>query len=414
MTCYAHHFGHLLHTMGLHEYAHTEFLSWLSSPVVGGAIGAAAILGPGRSLLADGFISFVRGRPNMNSLISLGATTSFSAGLLSAMLPNLSIDPSFLEEPVMLLAFVLLGRSLERKARKEASSDLKSLVNLLPSHGRLVKDELDTSSDFAELNFISIPTSMIRQNDIIQVLPGEIIPVDGVIALGSCSIDESLLTGESRTVPKEVGDAVIGGTVLFDSPVLVKTTATGELSTLSRIGQLVSEAQGREAPVQRLADKVAGWFCYGVMSASAMTFGFWYCFGASLFPNLVYSDIMGDLDGSFALLSTKLAIDVLVVACPCALGLATPTAVLVSSSAAAKRGILVKGGEILERMSEVTSIIFDKTGTISKGKMQVVSVSNFGNHGIDPVRLAATAEIQTVHPIGSALREYASQKGKRK
>lgn len=404
--------GHLLHALGLHEYAHTGFMSWLGTPVVGGIIGAAAILGPGRSLLMDGFLSFIRGRPNMNSLISLGATTSFSAGILSAILPDLSIDPSFLEEPVMLLAFVLLGRSLEKKARKEASSDLASLANLLPSHGRLVKDEINATGDFAELEYVAIPTSMIRQGDVIQVLPGETIPVDGDVLLGSCSVDESLLTGESRTVMKEAGDQVVGGTVVFDSPILVKTTATGERSTLSRIGQLVSEAQGREAPVQRLADRVAGWFCYGVMSASAITFTFWYNFGASLFPGLIYSDVMVDLDGSFPLLSAKLAIDVLVVACPCALGLATPTAVLVSSSSAAKRGILVKGGQILERMSEVTSIVFDKTGTITRGNMQVISVSNFSDGSIDPVRLAATAETQTIHPIASALCEYASNHGK--
>lgn len=403
--------GHLLHALGLHEYAHTGFMSWLGTPVVGGIIGAAAILGPGRSLLVDGFLSFTRGRPNMNSLISLGATTSFSAGILSAVLPDLSIDPSFLEEPVMLLAFVLLGRSLEKKARKEASRDLASLANLLPSHGRLVKDEIGAMGDFADLEYVAIPTSMIRQGDVIQVLPGETIPVDGDVLLGSCSVDESLLTGESRTVMKEAGDPVVGGTVVFDSPILVKTTATGERSTLSRIGQLVSEAQGREAPVQRLADRVAGWFCYGVMSASAITFTFWYSFGASLFPGLIYSDVMVDLDGSFPLLSVKLAIDVLVVACPCALGLATPTAVLVSSSSAAKRGILVKGGQILERMSEVTSIVLDKTGTITKGNMQVISVSNFSDDGIDPVRLAATAETQTIHPIASALCEYASNHG---
>jgi P-type Cu+ transporter len=411
VTCYAHHLGHFLHALGLHEYAHTGFMSWLGTPLVGGAIGAAAILGPGRKLLADGFLSFMRGNPNMNSLISLGATTSFSAGLLSAFLPDLSIDPSFLEEPVMLLAFVLLGRSLERKARKEASSDLISLVNLLPSHGRLVKDELSADDKCDDLNYISIPSSMIRRGDVIQVLPGETIPVDGNILRGSCSVDESLLTGESRTVLKQPGDSVIGGTILFDSPILVKTTTTGDLSTLSRIGQLVSEAQGREAPVQRLADRVAGWFCYGVMSASAMTFGFWYNFGLQLFPNLIYSDVMADMNGSFALLSTKLAIDVLVVACPCALGLATPTAVLVSSSAAAKRGILVKGGQILERMADVTSIVLDKTGTITNGNMKVLSVSNFSDGGNDPVRLAATAETQTIHPIASALREYAANNG---
>lgn len=412
VSSYGHHLGHLLHGLGLHQYAHSEFMSWLGTPAVGGALGAIAILGPGRALLRDGFNAFVNGRPNMNSLISLGATTSFSTGLLSAFLPNLSIDPSFLEEPVMLLAFVLLGRSLEKKARAEASNDLTSLANLLPSHARLVKEEIEHDASKVEaIGSISIPTSMIRTGDVIQVFPSETIPVDGEVITGTCSVDEALLTGESRTILKTAGDSVTGGTILFDSPVLIKATTTGESSTLSRIGRLVAEAQGREAPIQRLADRVAGWFCYGVMSASAFTFAFWYGLGTHIFPNVLYSDMMADVDGSIELLSLKLAIDVLVVACPCALGLATPTAVLVSSSAAAKRGILVKGGETLERMSSISSIIFDKTGTVTEGKLQVLSVSNFAGTKDDVIRLAATAETQTIHPIAASLQSYAQEKG---
>lgn len=429
LTCYGHHLGHALHALGLHEYAHTEFMAWLGTPVVGGLLGAAAILGPGRTLLVDGFRSFVGGRPNMNSLISLGATTSFSAGILSALMPDLSIDPSFLEEPVMLLAFVLLGRSLERKARREASSDLTSLAHLLPANARLVVDGVpdvpeDSNVDVAQgmggmidMKTVSIPTSLIREGEVVRVLPGESIPVDGTIVQGACSVDESLLTGESMTVFKGRGDRVTGGTILYDSPVLVRATNTGEASALSRIGQLVAEAQGREAPVQRLADRVAGWFCYGVMSASVLTFGFWYTVGLQAFPSLMFSDAMADVNDSVSLFSLKLAIDVLVVACPCALGLATPTAVLVSSSSAAKNGILVKGGHILERMADVTSVVFDKTGTITEGNMHVVSVSvvadelagktDAGTDESSLVRLAATAETQTIHPIATALREYA-------
>ncbi len=387
-------------------------MSWLGTPVIGGALGAIAILGPGRELLRDGFKAFVNGRPNMNSLISLGATTSFSTGLLSAFMPDLSIDPSFLEEPVMLLAFVLLGRSLEKKARAEASDDLRTLANLIPSHARLVKDEIGNGANTVDaIGSISIPTSMIRTGDVIQVFPSETIPVDGEIVMGACSVDEALLTGESKTILKTSGDKVTGGTVLFDSPVLVKATTTGESSTLSRIGRLVAEAQGREAPIQRLADRVAGWFCYSVMSASVLTFGFWYSLGTHIFPNVLYSNVMADINGSIELLSLKLAIDVLVVACPCALGLATPTAVLVSSSAAAKRGILVKGGETLERMSGISSIIFDKTGTVTEGKLQVLSVSNFKGTKEDVIRLAATAEIQTIHPIATSLQIYAQENG---
>ena len=418
LTCYGHHLGHALHALGLHEYAHTEFMAWLENPLVGGALGAAAILGPGRALLADGFRSFAGGRPNMNSLISLGATTSFSAGILSALMPDLSLDPSFLEEPVMLLAFVLLGRSLERQARREASSDLTSLAQLLPTNARLVVEgysqeggERSLKGSDEDLKLVSVPTSLVREGEVVRVLPGEGIPVDGTILVGSCSVDESLLTGESRTVFKGKGDHVTGGTILYDSPVLVRATTTGEASALSRIGQLVAEAQGKEAPVQRLADRVAGWFCYGVMTASALTFGFWYTIGLQTFPSLMFSDAMVDVNDSIALFSLKLAIDVLVVACPCALGLATPTAVLVSSSSAAKRGILVKGGQILERMADVTAVVFDKTGTLTEGNMYVVSVTTSSSvrdiDGGELVRLAATAETQTIHPIATALREYA-------
>lgn len=421
LTCYGHHLGHALHALGLHDYAHTEFMAWLENPLVGGVLGAAAILGPGRTLLADGFRAFAGGRPNMNSLISLGATTSFSAGMLSAFMPDLSLDPSFLEEPVMLLAFVLLGRSLERQARQEASSDLTSLAQLLPADARLVVEGYSEESVEGRvtgsnegLKLVSVPTSLVREGEVVRVLPGEGIPVDGTILRGLCSIDESLLTGESRTVFKGPGDHVTGGTILYDSPVLVRATTTGEASTMSRIGQLVEEAQGKEAPVQRLADRVAGWFCYGVMSASALTFGFWYTIGLQTFPSLMFSDAMADVNDNVALFSLKLAIDVLVVACPCALGLATPTAVLVSSSSAAKRGILVKGGQIMERMADVTSVVFDKTGTLTEGNMHVVSVMTSLGSGIgagidgeELVRLAATAETQTIHPIAAALRKYA-------
>ncbi len=423
LTCYGHHLGHALHALGLHEYAHTEFMTWMENPLVGGALGAAAILGPGRTLLVDGFRSFAGGRPNMNSLISLGATTSFSAGILSALMPDLSLDPSFLEEPVMLLAFVLLGRSLERQARREASSDLTSLAQLLPADARLVvegyseeRGEGSATVSDEDLKLVSVPTSLVREGEVVRVLPGEGIPVDGTVLAGSCSVDESLLTGESRTVYKGPGDRVTGGTILYDSPVLVRATTTGEASALSRIGQLVAEAQGKEAPVQRLADRVAGWFCYGVMSASAVTFGFWYTIGLQTFPSIAFSDAMVDVNDSVALFSLKLAIDVLVVACPCALGLATPTAVLVSSSSAAKRGILVKGGHIMERMADVTAVVFDKTGTLTEGNMHVVSVTPSGTDmdaGVDGnelIRLAATAETQTIHPIATALREYAEVK----
>eukprot|EP00890_Picochlorum_soloecismus_P005012 jgi/Picsp_1/5511/NSC_02870-R1_p-type atpase len=349
-----------------------------------------------------------RGAPNMNSLIALGATTSFSAGTLSALLPNLKIDMSFLEEPVMLLAFVLLGRSLEKRARKEASGDLASLAKLIPSNSRLVTPNEESIMD-TNIETVSIMTSLVRTGDVLHVYPGETIPVDGVIIRGSCSVDESLLTGESRTIYKGVDKSVTGGTILYDSPILLRATSTGDSSVLSKIAQMVKDAQSREAPVQRLADKVAGLFCYTVMSASISTFAFWSTLGINWYPDVLYNDTLSDLDSNGILLSLKLAIDVLVVACPCALGLATPTAVLVASSSAAKKGLLIRGGDVLESLANISTVVFDKTGTITTGNVSLTNIEVFQGSRIEALRLSATAESQTVHPLAASLLSAAQE-----
>ncbi len=443
-VCYGHHLGHFLHGLGLHEYAHTGFMAVLGDPSVSAALGAAALLGPGRQLLVDGAGSLARGAPNMNSLIALGAVTSFTAGSVSALVPGITVDPSFLEEPVMLLAFVLLGRSLEARARLEASgeprgrwfslharssnfscmhallltvrlassleADLSALAQLIPTQARLL---LDPGAKGASSEELLVPTASLATGDLVRVLPGERIPVDGRVVEGTCAVDESMLTGESRLVTARVGDAVTGGTVSYEAPIVIEATSTGSSSTLASIARLVAEAQSREAPVQRLADMVAGRFCYGVMSASALTFAFWNLVGADWFPTALDAiDTVGP--EAPLLLSIKLAIDVLVVACPCALGLATPTAVLVASSSGARRGLLVRGGDALELMASIDTVVFDKTGTLTKGKLTMVELAPCEGFDADELlRFATSVERTTTHPLAGAVSRAAEERGER-
>lgn len=418
LACCTHHAGHLLHAMGYHEYAHALFMEVLGNPVVSGMLGSFALLGPGRQLIIDGFQSLWRGNPNMNSLVGLGCVTSFSVGVISALVPSLGFDASFLEEPVMLLGFVLLGRALEARAKVQAAADLKSLAHLVPSISRLVLDPgtapgQTASASSSSVEFISVPTVSVREGDILRVLPGERMPVDGAILEGCCAVDESLLTGESALVTKTVGSQVVAGTVNYEGPITIKATATGNHSTLAGIARLVSEAQSREAPVQRLADAIAGKFCYGIMAAAALTFGFWSMLGVHLYPSVLSTvPDLGSPSTAGLLLAINLAVDVLVVACPCAMGLATPTAVLVGSSLGAKKGLLMRGGDVLERIAGVNAVVLDKTGTLTEGKMKLTRIlaKADGQSEDDVLKVVAAVESSTRHPLADAVLAEARQR----
>eukprot|EP00798_Chlamydomonas_sp_ICE-L_P031536 gene31536-6721_t len=387
----------------------------LGNPYFSGFLGAFALLGPGRTLLQDGFKSLAAGNPNMNSLVGVGCTASFSVGVVSAVMPGMGFDASFLEEPVMLLAFVLLGRALESRAKVNAAADLKSLAALIPATTRLVLDPgvapgaKGKTGGPPPVEYIQVATSAVRE------LSG---PCDGEVIEGRSSTDESMLTGESRLVPKQIGSQVTGGTINYEGPITVRAVATGAQSTLSGIARLVTDAQSREAPVQRLADAVAGKFCYGVMTASAATLAFWSLAGVNLFPN-IQCRLGAAMKAAMAtavglLLSIKLAVDVLVVACPCALGLATPTAVLVASSLGARRGLLLRGGDVLERLAGVDTVVMDKTGTLTEGKLRVSRVSllkGATTSESEVLALAAAAESSTRHPLADAIIAEAMERG---
>lgn len=402
--CCGSHATHLLHSVGIH--IHGPFLNWFHNPLWKCSIASVTLLGPARELVLDGFKAMARRSPNMNTLVGIGASAAFVISAISIANPGLNWDASFFDEPVMLLAFVLLGRSLELRARAQASSDMQELLSLVPSKSRLVLSE--EGDDGLHLQ---VETERIRPGDCVLVLPGETIPVDGKILQGRSAVEEAMLTGEPLPVVKSKGDAVSAGTINWEGPIKVEAVTTGAKSAVASIVKLVEEAQGREAPVQRLADAIAGPFAFTIMGLSGATFAFWYFLGTSLFPDVLLNDAAGP-DGDALLLSLKLAIDVLVVACPCALGLATPTAVLVGTSLGAKRGLLVRGGDVLERLASVDTVVFDKTGTLTEGCPSVagiVAVNGFREEEI--LALAAAVEKHTVHPIGSAIISQAEIQG---
>ncbi|KAL5698638.1 P-type Cu(2+) transporter [Ranunculus cassubicifolius] len=404
--CCGSHASHILHSVGIH-LAHGSFVDILHNNYVKGALSLGALLGPGRELLFDGLGAFGKGSPNMNSLVGFGSIAAFVISAVSLLNPGLQWDAAFFDEPVMLLGFVLLGRSLEEKARLGASSDMNELLSLVSTQSRLVvtSGDSDLSSDNVlgpDAISMEVPTDDVRVGDCVLVLPGEAIPVDGKVISGRSVVDESMLTGESLPVYKERGLSVSAGTVNWDGPLRIEATTTGSLSTISKIVRMVEDAQGNEAPIQRLADSVAGPFVYSVMTLSAATFGFWYCIGSNIFPDVLLNDIAGP-DGNPLLLSMKLAVDVLVVSCPCALGLATPTAILVGTSLGARQGLVIRGGDVLERLAGVDYVALDKTGTLTEGKPSVSAVVSSIYEEPEILRMAAAVEKTASHPIARAI-----------
>ncbi|MEG3972928.1 cation-translocating P-type ATPase, partial [Microcoleus sp. T2B6] len=368
-----------------------------------------ALLLPGRPIIVDGCRSLWRNAPNMNTLVALGAVTAYTASNAALLFPRMGWE-CFFDEPVMLLGFILLGKTLEQQARRRAASALQALIALQPAKARLVDFKLssldlrseelplNSTSDVYDPQYIEIPADRVRVGEWLQVLPGEKIPVDGEVCEGKTTIDESMLTGESMPVLKQPGDTVAAGTINKSGAVVMRATRTGKETTVAQMVALVQAAQTRKAPIQNLADTVAGYFVYGVMGISVLTFLFWYFAGTHIWPSVLLGQgamdmghgAMGIGHGALGighgalgmgnelpiihyqsplLLSLKLAIAVLVIACPCALGLATPTAILVGSGIGAERGLLIRGGDVLERVHQLDTVVFDKTGTLTTGNL---------------------------------------------
>jgi P-type Cu2+ transporter len=354
--------GHISHLLGINLPGLSNFwFHW--------ALATVALIGPGRSILVDGARGWWHGSPNMNTLIGLGTIAAYTASMVALLLPTLGWE-CFFDEPVMLVGFILLGRSLEQQARHKAYASLGTLLALQPQVACLIGE-----GETPDRPGIEIPVDRVRLGEWLRVLPGEKIPVDGEVKEGKTCVDESMLTGESLPATKQPGDAVTAGTLNQSGTIAIAATRTGKDTTLAQIIALVEAAQTRKAPVQRLADTVAGYFTYGVMAIATITFIFWYFIGTHVWPEAIAqsSSMMGmnhqaaTVNHQDLLFSLKLAIAVLVIACPCALGLATPTAILVGTGIGAERGILIKGGDILEKVQQIDTIVFDKTGTLTTG-----------------------------------------------
>ena len=384
-----------------------------------------ALLVPGRPMLVDGWRGLRRHAPNMNTLVSLGTLTAYSTSLVALMWPQLGWE-CFFDEPVMLVGFILLGRTLEQRARHRAASAFQALLELQPDIARLMPQGSDPAgaSHATPSDLIEVPAASVRVGEWLYVLPGDKIPVDGTVLVGQTTIDESMLTGESVPVLKQVGDSVAAGTLNQSGAIVLEAQHTGAATQLGQIITLVETAQTRKAPIQTLADTVAGYFTYGVMALATLTFLFWYFIGTHLWPHILGTGGMSNMEhtaiehlwssvttASPLLLSLKLAIAVLVVACPCALGLATPTAILVGSGLGAERGLLIRGGDVLEQVYHLDTIVLDKTGTLTSNQPTLTDCLPIATHpdltAHTLLQLAATVESGTQHPLALAIHQAA-------
>ena len=316
---------------------------------------------------------------DMNVLVSFGTFAAYGYSLFVTISSFLSPTPSganYYETAAMIITLILVGRFLETRAKGRTSEAVKKLVGLQPKSAHILRDGSQ----------IEIPIENVLVGDRIVVRPGEKIPVDGVVRDGGSTVDESMLTGEAMPVSKKVGEEVIGGTINKMGSFVFEATKIGEDTVVAQIIALVEDAQGSKAPVQRLADRIAGIFVPIVIGVAALTFVVWMLVGPSF---------------SLALQNF---IAVMIIACPCALGLATPTAIVVGTGRGAELGVLIKGGESLETVHRVTTVAFDKTGTLTQGTPTVADVMTFSDHREEDVlSIAATVESRSEHPLAQAI-----------
>ena len=332
---------------------------------------------------------------NMFTLIAMGVGVSWTYSLVATIAPNI-FPPAFrqmggavsvyFEAAAVITELVLVGQVLELRARDQTSGAIKALLGLAPKTARRV--DTDGQDEQVDLEHISI-------GDLLRVRPGEKVPVDGVITEGHSTLDESMVTGESMPVNKDLGAKVIGGTLNASGSFIMRAEKIGSETMLARIVQMVANAQRSRAPIQRLADTVSGWFVPAVIGAAVLAFGAWTLWGPE--PRLIYGMVA--------------AVAVLIIACPCALGLATPMSIMVGVGRGAQAGVLIRNAEALERMEKIDTLVLDKTGTLTEGKPSVISIITVGDQSEDEVlRLAASVEQASEHPLATAIVNAAKQR----
>ncbi|MBG1243424.1 heavy metal translocating P-type ATPase [Nostoc sp. NZL] len=342
----------------------------------------------GGSFYRNGWKSLKRHTATMDTLIALGTSAAYLYSLFVTVFPKFFIAQGLIphiyyEVAAIVITLILLGRLLENRARGQTSEAIRKLIGLQARDARVIRDGRE----------IDVPIAEVRINDVILVRPGEKIPVDGEVIAGISTVDEAMVTGESLPVKKQPGDEVIGATINGAGAFQFRVTRVGNDTFLAQIVKLVQQAQGSKAPIQRLADQVTGWFVPVVIAVAIATFVIWFNFTGNL------------------TLATMTTVGVLIIACPCALGLATPTSVMVGTGKGAENGILIKGADSLELAHKIQTIVLDKTGTLTQGKPTVtdfVTVNGTANgNEIKLLQLAATVEHNSEHPLAAAVVKYA-------
>jgi Cu+-exporting ATPase len=340
---------------------------------------AVIVAWAGRGIYLNAWRALLHGSTNMNTLVGLGTGVAFAWSAYATILP----DPSrqvYFDTVLLIVGFLLLGKSLEGRAKRRALAAVDSLAQLRPATARRVVDGLQTI----------VPLEEVKPGDSVLVLPGERFPVDAIVVEGRTSVDESMLTGEPTAVPREPGDRVLAGSLNYDGAVTCRAQSLGEATVLAQITRMVEQAQSSRAPMERLADRASSIFVPVVLILAAVTFGAWFFFAHSL---------------SMAMANT---VAVLVVACPCAMGLAVPAALTVAVGRGAQLGILYKGGEALERLTHLDAVVLDKTGTLTVGRPTLAGVRSVTPRlANDLLRMAASAEEQSNHPLAHAVIDHA-------
>lgn len=344
------------------------------------------ILYNGRKFYLVGFKSLFRGHPNMDSLVAIGTGSAFLYSLVMTIsIPNNvdAVHNLYYESAAIVVTLVMVGKYMEGRSKGKTSEAIRKLMELAP----------DTAIVLREGEQIEVPVESVVPGELILIKPGSRIPLDGVVVEGNTSVDESMLTGESIPVEKEMDDEVIGGSVNYQGALTVKVTHTGADTTLAKIVKMMEDAQGKKAPISKLADTVAGYFVPAVMVIAVIASIVWLLLGHDI---------------AFVL---TIFVSVLVIACPCALGLATPTAIMVGTGLGANHGVLIKSGEALEISHKVDAVVLDKTGTITEGKPTVTQVLSNCVSKERLLQIAASCEQVSEHPLGMAIVNWAKECG---
>ena len=339
----------------------------------------------GHHFFTSGFKALVHGNPNMDSLVAIGSACSFAYSVVMTFLisddPHAYVHNLYYESAAVVLTLVSLGKFLESRNMQKTKGAITALMRLSPDTAILA----DSGNE--------VPTKSLKNGDVVLVKPGARVPADGMVTQGESSVNEAMLTGESLPVEKTAGSEVIGGSVNLNGALYVQVTRTGEDTTLARIIRFVEDAQGKKAPISKTADKVAGGFVPVVMGIAVLAAVVWAIAGQPF---------------AFVL---RVFTSVLVIACPCALGLATPTAIMVGTGLGARHGILIRSGEILEITHSVDTVVLDKTGTVTRGEPAVTSVVPYQCGGDTLLTIAAAVESVSAHPLAAAITAYASSQG---